>query len=315
MIPAQDAAMNIPMDLAEVAARVKEKRQIFKEYNFGPLKDDALKTFYDLAQEYETIENFYRVAVTVIKEFFDLDSRLYLVCVDGRLELTCDSRRGLYPDKTDPPAHIRLCNQAYPEAGSLIIPIRGNLLLVNQLPFYAKDQVIGMLELFPGARIPEADRFFFEKYANRLGYNVHVKIIARQNIQHIRFINSLVADIEHNVIIPNISLSLYLRHLRNKIKNLKELECVCDIRSAECKGKPDAKQVFRSLIDDLEQDYDNLEQHYKGVSLFIESLFRLSHFQKGQFVLRRRTTRVTKEIIEPQLNLHLDKLKERHIEI
>ena len=42
--------MDIPIDLAEVAARVKEKRRIFKEYNFGSLKDDALKTFYDLAQ-------------------------------------------------------------------------------------------------------------------------------------------------------------------------------------------------------------------------------------------------------------------------
>ncbi len=307
--------MDFPMDLVEVAVRVKEKRRIFQEYNFGPLKDDALKTFYDLAQEYETIENFYRVAVSVIKEFFDLDACLYLVCSESRLELTCDSLRGVYPDRTAPPAHIRLASKAYTKAGSLIIPIRGNLLLVNQLPFYAKEQVIGMLELLPGKRISKADRFFFEKYANRLGYNVHVKIIARQNIQHIRFINSLVADIEHNVIIPNISLSLYLRHLKHKIKNLKELECVCEVRSDACKSLPDAKQAFCSLIEDLESDYQNLEQHYKGVSLFIESLFRLSHFQKGQFVLRRRTTRVTKEIIEPQLNLQLEKLKERHIEI
>jgi hypothetical protein len=87
--------MVIPLDLTEVSARVKEKRGIFKEYNFGPLKDDALKTFYDLAQEYETIENFYRVTVSVIKEFFDLDSRLYLVCSEGRLDLVCDSLRGL----------------------------------------------------------------------------------------------------------------------------------------------------------------------------------------------------------------------------
>ena len=211
-------------------ARVKEKRQIFEEYNFGPLKDDALKTFYDLAQEYETIENFYRVTVSVIKEFFDLDCRLYLVCSEGRLDLVCDSLRGLYPDKTAPPPHIHLANKAYTADGSLILPIRGNLLLVNQLPFYAKDQIIGMLEFYPADRISAADRFFLEKYANRLGYNLHVKIVARQNIQHIRFINSLVADIEHNVIIPNISLSLYLRHLRDKIKNLKELECVCTIR-------------------------------------------------------------------------------------
>jgi signal transduction histidine kinase len=307
--------MDIPMDLAEVSARVKEKRENFREYNFGPLKDDALKTFYDLAQEYETIENFYRVAVGVIKEFFDLDSRLYLVSAEGRLDLVCDSLRGLYPDKTVPPTHIYLTSQAYLRGGSLVIPIRGNLLLVNQLPFYAKDQVIGMLELFPGKGISNADRFFLEKYANRLGYNLHMKIVGRQNIQHIRFINSLVADIEHNVIIPNISLSLYLRHLRDKIKHLKHLECICTVRSDQCPEKSDAKQVFCGLIDDLERDYDNLDQHYKGISLFIESLFRLSHFQKGQFVLRRRTTRVTKEIIEPQMNLFFDKLKERRIEI
>jgi len=307
--------MDIPVDLAEVSARVKEKRETFREYNFGPLKDDALKTFYDLAQEYETIENFYRVAVSVLKEFFELDSRLYLGSAEGRLDLVCDSLRGLYPDKTAPPGHIYLTSQAYTEGGSLVIPIRGNLLLVKQLPFYAKDQVIGLLELFPGEKISDPDRFFLEKYANRLGYNLHMKIVARQNIQHIRFINSLVADIEHNVIIPNISLSLYLRHLRDKIKYLKELECICTVRSDQCPDQPDAKQTFRSLIDLLESDYENLDQHYKGVSLFIESLFRLSHFQKGQFVLRRRTTRVTTEIIEPQLNLFIDKLKERHIEI
>ncbi len=168
--------MDTPMDLAEVSARVQEKRQIFKEYNFGPLKDDALKTFYDLAQEYETIENFYRVTVSVIKEFFDLDSRLYLVCSEGRLDLVCDSLRGLYPDKTAPPAHIHLANKAYSADDSLIIPIRGNLLLVNQLPFYAKDQIIGMLELYPGDRISAADRFFLEKYRQPPGLQP-----ARQN--------------------------------------------------------------------------------------------------------------------------------------
>ena len=198
--------MNVPMDLADVAARVKEKWQNFREYNFGTLKDDALMTFYDLAQEYETIENFYRVSVWIIKEFFNLNSRLYLVCAEGSLELVCDSLPGALPGKDPAAAHIRLESQAYRDDGSLI-PIRGNQILVSQLPFYAKDRIIGMLEIFPGDQISPQDKFFFEKYANRLGYNLHVKIIARQNIQHIRFINSLVADIEHNVIIPNISLS------------------------------------------------------------------------------------------------------------
>ena len=222
-----------------------EKWRKFREYNFGTLKDDALMTFYDLAQEYETMENFYRVSVWIIKEFFDLDCRLYLIGVEGQLELVCDSLRGVYPEKPAPPPHIRLESEAYDDADSWTIPIRGNQILVSQLPFYAKDRIIGLLELFPGDRISRKDKFFFEKYANRLGYNLHVKIIAWQNIQHIRFINSLVADIEHNVIIPNISLALYLRHLREKIKTLKNLECVCQVREPECASHEDAQGYFR----------------------------------------------------------------------
>ena len=156
----------------------------------------------------------------------------------------CGSLQGVYPEKTPPPPHIRLESQPYHGDGSWIIPIRGNQLLVSQLPFYAKERVIGLLEIFPGERISSQDQFFFEKYANRLGYNLHVKIIGRQNIQHIRFINSLVADIEHNVIVPNISLALYLRHLRNKIKTLKELECICQVRKPECPSLYRRPRVF-----------------------------------------------------------------------
>jgi signal transduction histidine kinase len=314
----KEGKMNIPGDLEKIADRVKEKRQIFLEYNFGTLKDDALKTFFDLAQEYETLENFYRVSVSVIKEFFALDSRLYLICQEDSLELVCDSVQGCYPPKTPAPSQIQLASQAYGVDQSWVIPIRGNLLLVNQLPFYAKDQVIGLLELFPGDQLSPADRFFFEKYANRLGYNLHIKIIAWQNIQRIRFINSLVADIEHNVIIPNISLSLYLRHLRQKIDFLKELNCLCEVRIPEGRECPDleaAQERFRGLVQEMDADYQTLEQHYKGVSLFIESLFRASHFQKGHLVLRRRSCRVHSEIIQPQLQLSLPKLQERHIEI
>ena len=310
-----DPPMEDPVDLGLVRTRIREKRRSFLDYNFGPLKDDALKTFFDLAQEYETLENFYRVSVSVIQEFFPLGARLYLLCPAGGLELVCDTTRGLYPEKPPAPPPIQLVNQAYATDHSWVVPIRGNLLLVDQLPFFAKEQVIGMLELFPGDRLTERDRFFFEKYANRLGYNLNNKIIAWQNIQHIRFINSLVADIEHNVIVPNITLTLYLRHLRQKINSLKELECLCEVKEASCPELAAAQDRFRQLVQGMEDDYHTLEQHYKGVSLFLETLFRPSHFEKGHLVLRRRTWRVVSEIIKPQLELYLPKLKERHIEI
>lgn len=290
--------------------RVKEKRQAFKQYNFSFLEDDALKTFFDLAQEYETLDNFYRVVVSVIKEFFDLEARLYLLAPEDRLELVCDSVHGLYPEKPLAPAGINLENRAYSRDNSWLVPIRGNLLLVDRLPFYAKEQLIGMLEVFPADRLNDQNRFFLEKYANRIGYNLHAKIIAEQNIQHIRFINSLVADIEHNIIVPNISLSLHLRHLRDKIRTLKELE-----ERAVFPQAPEAQEQFHHLLQGLEEDYISLEQQYKGISLFIESLFRPSHFQRGQLVLRRRLHRVQQEIIEPQLQMFLPRLKERGIEI
>ena len=75
-------------DLEKIMARIKEKRRAFQDYQFDALENDALKTFFDLAQEYETLENFYRIAVGVIKEFFDLESSLYLVSRDGTLRST-----------------------------------------------------------------------------------------------------------------------------------------------------------------------------------------------------------------------------------
>ena len=296
-------------DLEKIMGRIKEKRRSFQDYQFDAQENDALKTFFDLAQEYETLENFYRLAVGVIKEFFDLDSRLYLVSRDGTLQLVCDSLQGISADKPAASEHVHLENQAYLVNASWLAPIRGNLLLVDRLPFYAKEQLIGMLEVFPKEKITERRRFFLEKYINRLGFNLHNKIIAWQNIQHIRFINSLVGDIEHNIILPNISLSLYLRKLKGKIKSLKELECTCFKM-----GSPESAQLH-DLVAEMEQDYQTLEGQYRGVSLFIESLFRPSHFQKGHLVLRRRTARVLSDIIQPQLKLFLPKFQERNIDI
>jgi signal transduction histidine kinase len=299
----------MPADLEKILSRIKDKRGSFQEYRFDALENDALKTFFDLAQEYETLDNFYRLSVGVIKEFFGLDSAIYLVSREGSLRLVCDSLEGVYPDQPPSSDRIRLDNQAYFQDGSWVGPIKGNMILVDRLPFYAKEQPIGMLEVFPDVKVTERRRFFLEKYSNRLGYNLHNKIIAWQNIQHIRFINSLVGDIEHNIILPNISLSLYLRKLKSKIKSLRDLECTCFKADS-----PEAAKL-QDLVEEMEQDYQTLERQYRGVSLFIESLFRPSHFQKGHLVLRRRTTRVLSDIIKPQLQLFLPKLRERNIDI
>lgn len=305
--------MTYPVDLEVVRKRILEKKSNYAEYNFGPLKDDAIKTFFDLAQEYEALENLFRVCVGVIKEFFGLDSRLFLTCSGlGCLDYVCGSLEGVQTRKIPAPDEVYLSNTAYGFDDSWVIPVRGNRLLVDRLPFFAKDQVIGMLEIFPAAGLTERDKFFFEKYANRLGYTLHNKIITSQNIQHIRFINSLVGDIEHNVIIPNISLSLYLRHVKKKIETLHAL---ADNPPETTNGCPDFVTTVRELILGIEADCLIFDKQYRGVSLFLESLFRPGHFQKGHLVLRKRKCNVRSEIIQPQLELYLPKLRERGIEI
>ncbi|AEB09522.1 GAF domain-containing sensor histidine kinase [Desulfobacca acetoxidans] len=305
--------MTHPADLEVIRQRILEKKNNYQEYNFGPLRDDAIKTFFDLAQEYETLENLFRVCVAVIKEFFDLDSRLFLTCSGvGCLEAVCDSLEGLRAYRTPAPEEIHLSNTAYAAGDSWVIPVRGNRLLVDRLPFFAKDQVIGMLEIFPAHALTDSDTFFFEKYANRLGYALHNKIITSQNIQHIRFINSLVGDIEHNVIVPNISLSLYLRHVKKKIQTLHNL---VNTLSEDARSCPEFVAQVRALVLGIDSDCQIFDKQYHGVSLFLESLFRPSHFQRGHLVLRKRKCNVRSEIIQPQLELYLPKLQERHIEI
>lgn len=300
-------------DLEVVRQRILEKKLNYQQYNFGPVRDDAIKTFFDLAQEYETLENLYRVCVGVIKEFFDLDSRLYLICsTSDCLELVCDSLAGVPNDRVIAPASIYLSNSAYHLDNSWFLPVRGNRLLVDRLPFFTKDQVIGMLEIFPAARLTEADKFFFEKYANRLGYALHNKIINQQNIQHIRFINSLVGDIEHNVIIPNIGLSLHLKHVKKKIQALRQLITATGATLTCC---PEFVAQLRELAAAIDADCLTFEKQYRGISLFLESLFRPGHFQRGHLVLRRQKCNVASEIIKPQLELYLPKLQERQIEI
>ncbi len=207
---------------------------------------------------------------------------------------------------------IYLSYTAYGIKDSWVIPVRGNRLLVDRLPFFAKEQVIGMLEIYPSCCLTISDKFFFEKYANRLGYTLHNKIITSQNIQHIRFINSLVGDIEHNVITPNISLSLYLRHVKKKVEALRSL---VDDPPGSAQNCPEFLDSARELTNGIESDCQNFEKQYRGVSLFLESLFRPGHFQKGHLVLRKRKCNVRSEIIQPQLELYLPKFNERGIEI
>jgi len=315
--------MTVMVDLAEqIRTRVREKKKDYKRYNFKKIQDDAFKTFFDLAQEYATLDNLVRISVTVPKEFFNLDSNLYLINIEtGQLELICTSKFGMTGEEFRKPEGIYVNNHAYSLGQSFVVPIRGNKLLIDKLPFYSGNEVLGMFEVYPSSHLTPEDRFYLEKYANRIGYNLHNKIIAEQNIRHIKFINHLASNIEHNVINPNMHYRLFLLKLKKEIKRNQMIEDL--LRKLVWGTNAMDAEIYRKIWDiciqlisvnrGLNEQHANVKKHHQHMSLFLESLFRKHHFECGQFILRKNMCDFKTEIIDPQLDRFKDRFTSRGI--
>jgi len=229
------------------------------------------------------------------------DSCLYLVDPDTRkLQIACNSIKGLKVCGMDPPEDIRLSESAYETGDTFVSPIRGNRRLLTRKPLAQAEEIIGLFAVFPLSKFGNNDRLFFEKYANRIGYNLHYKLISVQSEKHIKFINALVADIEHNVLVPNMMYKVFLNNLKKKIQELEDIEKDFGKRievgfRKECVETCHLDQIQGSLADlckDLLRQYEEIDKHYQNTSLFLESLLRRDHFEKGYLVLRRKMCRI-----------------------
>ncbi|MGD8254017.1 MAG: ATP-binding protein [Syntrophobacterales bacterium] len=312
-------------DLRRIFSRVEDKKSDYARYNFSTQQDIVLKTFFDLAQEFESLEDLYRVCVAVPKAHFGLDTNLYLNHKSRQvLVLICSSNEGYLgsPDKL-PPALIQASNEAFIENESLFTPIFGKMVIAEVKNTEEKQELLGVLEIRPGSDLTESEQFFFQKYANRIGYALYNRILSQRNIEHLKFIDSMVADIEHNVIVPNMAFRLFLRRLQGKIRKNHEIERMLRKKCKEITegGTLDhdwQERVMAELQDvnrGLEEELGNIERHNRNMSLFIESLFRRRHFQEGQFIPRKRRCRLKKQIIEPQLERFRERFSSKGIAI
>ena len=59
----QNSTPAIPADLATLCRRIRDKAESYEQYNFSQGRNDFLKAFFDLAQEYDSLEDFYRICV------------------------------------------------------------------------------------------------------------------------------------------------------------------------------------------------------------------------------------------------------------
>jgi len=310
--------------MERVRERVKEKLESYADYNFERHQEEAFASFFDLAQEYTTLDNLYLVCTLVPKEFFDLDARLYLLGQDGKtLNLICSSMNGLEKDFSGGNPEVVVQESPYFTEQAYAIPIRGNRAVGELLPFQSLKDILGMFELFPADKISEQQRFFLEKFTNRIGYNLHQKQLIHQNLHHIKFINQLVADIDHNVISPNLYYRLFLRKLKGRIQEnveiqekVRHLVSFCpEIDDRTCQKLREIYHALGDNIEALDISKKEMERHYERTSLYLETLLRREHFRHGSYVLRKQRCNFRTEIIEPTLARYLPQFRQKDIKV
>lgn len=317
-------------DLGHIQSRVRQKLKDHERYNFSPLENNLLKSFFDLIQEYDGLDDFYRICVVVLLESIKVESSLYLFdSEDKQLKLVCNSREGIIREPRSVPTGIYIADQPYKTENSYVVPIyrkppknfseNNNPGQSDQLTWPNDISILGMFEISPLGKLNDEDLFFLGKYANRIGFRLHNRLLAQQNVQHIKFINNLVMDIEHNVIIPNMYFKHLFNQLRRKIGEMQEIEIeMKEIKESDgvsdeaCKLLIDRLSILRG---DLLGYHQEMLKHHANVSLFLESLFRREHFERGYLVLRPKLCRVEKEIILPQLEQYKSRLKANKIKV
>lgn len=310
------------MDLQQIRLRIREKQRSYASYNLSPAQNDLLRVFFDLAQEFDSNEDFYRVCVAALSEFLGLHSRLYLLDKDKeKLLLVCDSKKGLVAKPVAAPAHVRLAFRSYENEHSLLVPIHSKPSpdMQDEEKQPINLQIMGVFEVYPLEKISQADRFFLRKYTNRIGYNLHNRMISYENIRHLRFINNLVMDIEHNVITPNMYFKHLFNQLKSRIGDIDELEkMIAGFKAAQGVPSGSCELVISkvsSLHRSLLENHRELLEHHANYSLFLESLFRRDHFAQGRFVLHPRKCSIDREIVSPQLDHFLSRFKARGIAV
>ncbi|WP_035245044.1 sensor histidine kinase [Desulfogranum mediterraneum] len=329
----------IPSDLRRICRRVQEKSQNYQQYNFSQHHNDFLKAFFDLAQEYDTLEDFYRVCVAVPLEMIGVSSALH-ICrgTEEGLALVCSSERGVLAEPEPASFLVQMHESPYEVGDSFMIPIFSKQPFEHHSPdsgpgagqqrqttlwndvkgLCEEGRTLGIYEVRMFEGFSEADKFFFIKYANRIGYNLDNRLIALQNIEHLKFINTLVVDIEHNIIVPN----MYFRHLYNQLKKkILELSGLKGRIEAFLEHPGDRSecrqccQQLQELQDNLLSYHQEIVKHHTSTSLFLESLFRREHFERGHLVLRPKRCFIEKEVIAQQLEHYASRLKAARVTV
>lgn len=285
-----------------VRSRIHYKMRDYAAYRFTAPQSCALNIFFDLAQEFDDLEQVHVLSVLILRMFFQYDAELYLKDDHNGLALVTPA---VHAENTGRPPALR--TEVWYDSKRCYIPVRGRsaLVVTGDQRIINNDDLMGVLVLYVNKMFAGHDLQFLEKFANRAGFCLHNKVLAERNARHVLFLRKIAHDIGHNIITPNMRLKLMLSQLEGHLATLGQLIAeppdeagLHDIRILQRKMAGHAKSIMA--------DFTNS-------ALFLESLLRQSHFDLGHYVLRPALLDIAAQVVGPQFERYRPLFEERDL--
>jgi signal transduction histidine kinase len=302
--------------IALVVERIEAKFLDYDGYDFSRRQILALNIFFELSQEMRGREMFYAVCMAIPQALFGLESTMYLLEDEETFALAaCSSGKC---DKASTLPWNDVMNERLTIRGECMhIPIRGNPEYNDMLAFEPPHDVLGSFVMRPCAGLPGHARLFLEKYVNRVGYQLHHRIIRARNREHIAFIKSMVQDIGHNVIVPNMYFKLYFNRLKRKIEqlHLTTSSILSKVNEGATPELVSEGNRLAGIAGGIEAQYQEIYSHYESTSMFLETLLRRRHFEEGRYVLEKRDVNLPTSVVAPVIERFRHRFEENGIEL
>ena len=279
-----------PPDRKHIRALLLERMALVPSDGLAAARSAALTLLYEAGLEFESLRDLKSLCVLVPDVCLGTPASLYMRGPKGTLRLrrtTSTQGNALvnFPEPTcpTPDSVIRL-------HGASAVPI------CEPGP---ESRLLGILCLHKD--VDPAEETFYLRYARSAARLMAVKQIAISNRQRLTFINNLVRDIGHNVIVPNMHFKLLFLQMESHIERLaRKADALAPLRA----DSPDReiRRDLAELIKELGAKQKSISRRFQLSSLFLESLLRRSHFEKGSYDLQLRPCKFKSEVFEPQLD-------------
>ena len=293
-------------------------------YNNSPLTDfhdHLLKIFFDLAQQYDGLDSFYQICVTIPQMLHSDISTSLAVLANSKEQfqlVSCSDPQTNIPDHLIETIPLHSGKAFFVEEGYLHLPVVSHPFA--DLSTIAKEGApphspacLGMLLISRFEALSSIDLLFLEKLVTRIGYNFQRRLLQVSHLDHVNFLKRLGKDIGHNIIVPNMHFKNLFRQLEKKIHLIDT-----EVQQTTALADKSALRIINRCNEirvELGTTHKQLLEHYNRSSLYLETLLREEHFSKGEFILKKRRCEIENDIILPELEIYRSQLEHQNISI